>query len=60
MTASNRLTNVMDWASRQTTFTYDLASRLKTISRPNGTQRIINYDAAGQTTNIIEQTTVGM
>jgi len=30
----NRLTNVTDWASRQTTFTYDLASRVKTISRP--------------------------
>jgi YD repeat-containing protein len=48
-----------DWASRQTTFSYDLASRLKSITRPNGSQRVLNYDAAGQTTNIVEQTASG-
>src|ERR1044071_1332826 len=55
----NRLTNVTDWANRTTTITYDLASRVKTITRPNATVRIMNYDDAGQTTNIIEQTTTG-
>jgi YD repeat-containing protein len=48
----NRLTNVTDWASRKTSFEYDLASRLKKITRPNGTMRELNYDVAGQTTNI--------
>ena len=52
----NRLTNVTDWASRQTAFTYDLASRVTSITRPNGTVRLINYDAGGETTNIVEKT----
>jgi RHS repeat-associated protein len=52
----NRLTNVVDWANRKTSIEYDLASRVRKITRPNGTVREMNYDAAGQTTNIIERT----
>jgi len=51
----NRMTNVTDWANRKTTITYDLASRIQSVSRPNGTIRTINYDSAGEITNIIEQ-----
>ena len=38
---------------------YDLDNHLTSITRPNGTVRTINYDAAGQTTNIIEKLTNG-
>ena len=55
----NRLTNVTDWAGRQTTLTYDLASRLTSITRPNRTVRQMNYDADGEATNIVEKTTTG-
>jgi RHS repeat-associated protein len=55
----NRLTNVTDWASRQTRLEYDLANRVKKIIRPNGTVRELNYDAAGETTNILERTAAG-
>lgn len=55
----NRLTNVTDWAGRQTSFEYDLANRLKKIIRPNNTVRILDHDAAGQTTNIWERATTG-
>ena len=53
--ALNRLTTVTDWASRQTTLEYDLNSRLTKVTRPNGTVREINYDPAGQTSNIVER-----
>jgi RHS repeat-associated protein len=55
----NRLTNVTDWVNRKTTLAYDLDNHLTSITRPNGTVRRINYDAAGQTTNIVEQLTSG-
>jgi RHS repeat-associated protein len=48
-----------DWASRRTAFTHDLANRVTSITRPNGTVRQISYDTAGETTNIIEKTTTG-
>ena len=44
-----------DWAGRKTIITYDLAGRMTSITRPNGTYRTIGYDAAGQVTNILEQ-----
>lgn len=49
-----------DWASRVTTYTYDTASRLVRIDRPNGTycQRV--YDSASQLTDIIERTSSGV
>lgn len=56
----NRLTNVTDWANRQTSFTYDLANRMTTVTRPNGTLRVINYDADGEVTNIVEKTTANL
>ncbi len=52
----NRLTNVTDWAQRKTAFAYDLGSHVTSISRPNGTIRTINYDAAGEATNIVDKT----
>jgi len=55
----NRMTNVSDWSGRKTAITYDLDSRVKSITRPNGTYRTIGYDAAGQATNILEQTAIG-
>jgi RHS repeat-associated protein len=55
----NRLTNVTDWAGRQTTNTYDLGSELTTVARPNGTVRTVAYDAAGETTNIVERYATG-
>jgi RHS repeat-associated protein len=51
------MTNVTDWSGRQTSFTYDLASHLIAIARPNGTLREIQYDLAGEVTNIVERTT---
>jgi len=51
----NWLTNVTDWASRRTSIEYDLASRVKKISRPNGTVREIGCDAANEPTNIVER-----
>ena len=56
---TNRLSNVTDWARRQTVFGYDLASHLKTITRPNGAMWLINYDDAGQVSTITEQTGSG-
>lgn len=55
----NRMTNVTDWSGRKTAVAYDLDSRVKSITRPNGTYRTIGYDAAGQATNILEQTAIG-
>lgn len=55
----NRLTNVTDWAGRKTTIAFDLASQIKSITRPNQTVRLLNYDAGGQLTNIVEQLTNG-
>ena len=51
----NRLTNVTDWAEAKPAIAYDLASHVTSITRPNGTYRTMNYDAAGQLTNIWEQ-----
>jgi len=45
----------MDWSGRKTSFAYDLNNRVTSIIRPNGTFRTINYDAPGQTTNVLEQ-----
>ncbi len=55
----NRLSNVTDWSNRRTSLEYDLASRVRKVTRPNGTVREIGYDAAGQTTNIVERTAAG-
>ena len=52
----NRLTNVTDWSGRKTSIGYDLNSHITSLTRPNGSYRTISYDAAGQATNILEQT----
>ena len=49
------MTNVTDWANARKPSSYDLASHMTSITRPNGTYRTIGYDAAGQATNILEQ-----
>jgi RHS repeat-associated protein len=46
--AFGRLGTVTDWAGRVTSYTYDYASRLTRLDRPNGTHREQEYDAAGQ------------
>jgi RHS repeat-associated protein len=46
---------VTDWAQRKTSIIYDLAGHVTSITRPNGSYRTMNYDAAGQLTNIWEQ-----
>jgi len=58
----NRLTDVWDWraTSNHTTIEYDLASRVKKLTRPNGTVREMNYDSAGQLTNLLERTATGV
>jgi RHS repeat-associated protein len=53
--SNNHLTNVTDWAQRKTSMAFDLAGRVTTITRPNGSYRTIGYDAGGQATNIMEQ-----
>ena len=60
--ALNRLTDVWDWrtTSNHTVLEYDLANRLKKITRPNGTVRELNYDAAGQVQNIWEKNPSGI
>lgn len=55
---SNMQDRPVNGACRQL-FTYDLASHLTSITRPNNTVRLINYDDDGETTNIIEKTTTG-
>ncbi|MBI5386521.1 MAG: RHS repeat-associated core domain-containing protein [Verrucomicrobia bacterium] len=56
----NRLTNVTDWAQRQTSFEYDLGGQLKKITRPNFSTRSIDYDAGGQATNLVERQSNGV
>jgi YD repeat-containing protein len=52
----NRLTNLTDWANRKKGLEYNLAGMLTKIVRPNGTVRHMQYDPAGQLTNILEVT----
>ena len=42
---------------RQTSYSYDLAGHLLGVTRPNITLRSMMYDAGGELTNIVEQTT---
>jgi RHS repeat-associated protein len=55
----DRLSTVTDWAARTTTYTWDAANRLTQVLRPNGTKRVLRYDAAGQLLSIEERTTAG-
>ena len=57
--SDNHLIQVKDWSGRLTSFGYDLDGRMTNITRPNGTYRTISYDAAGETTNVLEQNTLG-
>ena len=45
---AGRLTKVTDWAGRETTFFYDIDSRLAEVRLPGGTKREYSYDAAGR------------
>ena len=49
-----RLGTVTDWNSRVTTYSYDAASRVTQVLRPNGTKQTRAYDDAGQLTQLTE------
>jgi RHS repeat-associated protein len=51
---ANRLKTVKDWSGRETTYNWDDDGRLESIDRENGTQRVLAYDNAGNTTAIRE------
>lgn len=54
-TSHNLLWKVVDWANRTTVYEYDIADRLKQVTRQyNNTKRLLTYDAAGQLTAIDE------
>jgi len=57
--AHNQLIKITDWNSRETDYSYDLKGRLTSISRPNGTVRTMQYDAADQVTRIEERKSDG-
>jgi RHS repeat-associated protein len=50
---------VTDWAGRVTTYTWDGADRLTSITRPNGTKRTLRWDAAGQLLAVEERPASG-
>ncbi|PWU12227.1 MAG: hypothetical protein C5B50_21880 [Verrucomicrobia bacterium] len=54
-----QITNVTDWLGGQTFIEYNLNGQPTRITRPNGTVRLIGYDDAGETTNIVEKTVSG-
>ncbi|WP_269538770.1 RHS repeat domain-containing protein [Cerasicoccus fimbriatus] len=45
--AADRLIKVTDWADRETDITWNNQDRVESIDFPNGVQRNIRYDAAG-------------
>ncbi|PWU12229.1 MAG: hypothetical protein C5B50_21890 [Verrucomicrobia bacterium] len=54
-----QITTVTDWLGGQTFIGYNLNCQHTSITRPNGTVRLIGYNDAGETTNIVEKTTSG-
>jgi RHS repeat-associated protein len=55
----NQVIGVKDWTGRQTIIARDLNEHVTSITRPNGTKRLIGYDPAEQATNILEETAIG-
>ena len=56
---TNRLKTVVDWANRTTTYTWDGAGRLTGIERPNGVDRVNQYDDANRLERIYERDGAG-
>lgn len=49
------LKSVRDWSGRVTLFGWDVEGRLTSVTRPNGTQRIISYTTTGEIERITEK-----
>jgi len=52
---SNRLKTVTDWASRVTTYYYDITGRLDHVDRPNTTRQRVIFDDANRLTGSYQE-----